>query len=752
MKQNQEVVLKAMEYIKSNLDQKLSMPGIAKNLGISGRHLLRAFRKVLNQTVVESIAAERINNAKDLLQKTQLSITAIAFESGFGNYAHFVKTFKDNAGLSPREFRKKIAGLGESPLADLDSRRYERKEKWFKDTFETNSLCGNWKPISGEWTVADGNLRGMGADIRISFDKPLPENCRISWEVLLEPCNDLPMPSFVVRLLDETKARDYCAVSVASGKRATGELQHSRAWSTWNPNARIKENEWHQLSLEINDDILRFLIDGNEVFAFRDSFPPAYSSRCYLHFQGWHSNVRMRQFAIANLGFLPVNRPIRQGDALFNSGLAAKAMEFYLRYLESGYAGDAEVMELRYKIGMCCLRRSAFSQSRSWIDKVVALREEPFWAQQARLALLELHWRMADFTGLQEHMRLCFQDSGTCNGARMVAQLAASDLCSRGFFEEAVRILQTWTSLEQQPDSRRTAQVFLADYLAMDRRPGEAEKLLLELIGATSFDEFSLFSRINLMQLYHEWGRIKDSENLRCELVGMTKDPVLLVRCSIQNALNFRALERPEEALAVLEEIPDRFGIVEPAFQSHARIHSALILCCLGKPEEGRKALEEACVVDPNRYLNSAHYLPIQIAEGNYASAAESLLKDYRNAKELISSSAELGVKAGILHELAGKKDEAKPIFKEVSQRFPNEQVRYFGLLAGALLSNDGFDFTQMPYEHFRRSEMFYLIGLLKENRGDKASARALFELGVKDDPALRWPAFFAKQLLRETK
>ena len=55
-----------------------------------------------------------------------------------------------------------------------------------------------------------------------------------------------------------------------------------------------------------------------------------------------------------------------------------------------------------------------------------------------------------------------------------------------------------------------------------------------------------------------------------------------------------------------------------------------------------------------------------------------------------------------------------------------------------------------MPYEAPRRSEMFYLLGLMMEKRGENDTARKLLDLSAKDDPALRWPAYFARLRMNE--
>lgn len=742
----QEIAFKALAFIKANAGKSLSVPEIAKHAGYSSVHVRTAFKKVLNQTIVSTILTERIRLAKILLTESNQGIAGIAFESGFGDHANFTKAFRKAVGMSPLDFRKQVAQLKEIPSQARGATR-ETGERWFKDSFAETDLGRYWKPYSGLWHNANGCMMSEGADSRIAFLRPLPENFRISMQIMLKPYLDFGMPDVAITLMNEVRERAYCDFSIATGKRDFGAFLHSRYGRIFEPKARIGEEEWHDFTLEAKDNSFRFFIDKKEVFFFRDSFPPVYSSRCYVHLRSWRCAMHIRSFEIQNLGFLPASNPIRQGDALYNAGLPEKAVEFYLRFLESGPADDVIVMELRYKIAMCCLQQKAFSNAQAWIDKVVALKEEPFWAEQARLSLLELSWKAMDFAGIQEHILLCIGDQKTRASARGIIWFAAVDLDSRGFIDETIAILQLWVSLERQinPNSLDGGD-FLAEQLQKARKNQETEEIWRRHSLSGSLEQ-AVYSRVNLAQLYHEWGKLDHSEATRKEIESMTKDPSYLVRCAIQKALNLRAQGRFEEALEIFEEIPTRYAIVEVSFHNHARIQCALILCYLGRLVEGRKVLEELNANAPGS-VGNRHYLPFLLAEGNSAAAAESLLSDYRNARELVSSSAELGIKAGILHELAGLEREANAIFKEVSLRFPNEQVRFFGPMAHALFTGGDFDFAEMPYEAHRRSEMFYLLGLLSEKRDETDAAHAFFKLSMIEDPALRWPAYFAKRLL----
>jgi AraC-like DNA-binding protein len=57
---------------------------------------------------METIIEYRLNYAIQQLVQTDKPISAIAFESGFGDVSHFYKMFKVKMHLSPLNYRKKF--------------------------------------------------------------------------------------------------------------------------------------------------------------------------------------------------------------------------------------------------------------------------------------------------------------------------------------------------------------------------------------------------------------------------------------------------------------------------------------------------------------------------------------------------------------------------------------------------------------------------------------------------------------------
>lgn len=104
----QEVAMKACNYINQHYQEKLTLEETAKMVGFSKYHFTRVFKKYMNMTFYEYLNKKRVKCAEGLLYSTEMSITDVAFNSGFSSMSSFDRTFKALNKCSPSEFRTVI--------------------------------------------------------------------------------------------------------------------------------------------------------------------------------------------------------------------------------------------------------------------------------------------------------------------------------------------------------------------------------------------------------------------------------------------------------------------------------------------------------------------------------------------------------------------------------------------------------------------------------------------------------------------
>ena len=102
-----------IEGVKLFIDEGFTIPNLSiaklcEDAGISHPHLLRLFKKKYNTTIIKYLISKRLEFACELLQNSNLTVSEIAFSSGFSDDIHFMKTFKKELGITPQNYRKSM--------------------------------------------------------------------------------------------------------------------------------------------------------------------------------------------------------------------------------------------------------------------------------------------------------------------------------------------------------------------------------------------------------------------------------------------------------------------------------------------------------------------------------------------------------------------------------------------------------------------------------------------------------------------
>ncbi|MEM6428234.1 MAG: AraC family transcriptional regulator [Deinococcota bacterium] len=96
----------AKRLLEANVGKPADLPSLAKKLGLSYAGFRARFKKESKLPPGQYLQQLRIQEASDLLIKTDLTIKAIAERLHFYDEFHFSKQFKKTLGFSPRAFRR----------------------------------------------------------------------------------------------------------------------------------------------------------------------------------------------------------------------------------------------------------------------------------------------------------------------------------------------------------------------------------------------------------------------------------------------------------------------------------------------------------------------------------------------------------------------------------------------------------------------------------------------------------------------
>ena len=100
---------KIYSYLINNHRQVLTIEDIASYVHPSS--LCRYFKQKTGKTIIYKLTEIRVEYACKLLSNSNLTIAEIIWRSGFHNQAHFNKSFRQIAGITPTEYRKTISNV-----------------------------------------------------------------------------------------------------------------------------------------------------------------------------------------------------------------------------------------------------------------------------------------------------------------------------------------------------------------------------------------------------------------------------------------------------------------------------------------------------------------------------------------------------------------------------------------------------------------------------------------------------------------
>lgn len=109
---------RAIDHARRNLDQDLTIAGLARIAAMSERSFLRRFRAATGAAPLTWLNGERIARARDLLETTSLPLDAVAAAAGFAAPETFRSRFRAVTGVSPSAYRARFRDGATLPVQD----------------------------------------------------------------------------------------------------------------------------------------------------------------------------------------------------------------------------------------------------------------------------------------------------------------------------------------------------------------------------------------------------------------------------------------------------------------------------------------------------------------------------------------------------------------------------------------------------------------------------------------------------------
>lgn len=95
-----------LRYIQAHFSEEITLEQLAESAGISRSEAGRCFRTYYAQSPMSYVTLYRLKCAQELLAKSSLSVSEIAYRCGFKDSSYFVRVFRKHLKQTPSEYRK----------------------------------------------------------------------------------------------------------------------------------------------------------------------------------------------------------------------------------------------------------------------------------------------------------------------------------------------------------------------------------------------------------------------------------------------------------------------------------------------------------------------------------------------------------------------------------------------------------------------------------------------------------------------
>lgn len=100
-----QIIIKALQFINKNYQDKISLKDIETNLHVNASYFSTLFKQEMGVTFTDYLNSLKIEHACHLLTETNLSIIDVSLSTGFDDQSYFTKVFKKAKGMTPKAYR-----------------------------------------------------------------------------------------------------------------------------------------------------------------------------------------------------------------------------------------------------------------------------------------------------------------------------------------------------------------------------------------------------------------------------------------------------------------------------------------------------------------------------------------------------------------------------------------------------------------------------------------------------------------------
>jgi AraC family transcriptional regulator len=244
-------VSKALWYIDSHYDDRISLEEIARCAGVSRFHLLRAFGNATGVSIMKYVRNLRLGQAARRLAQGNEDILSVAIEAGYTSHEAFTRAFRELFGTTPENVRKQghvnnlsipeTLSMATSPTIALTPPRFENgrvlllaglAERYSAETCGP-SIPGQWQKFGPYLGHIPGQIDDVAYGVCYNFDED--GNMDYLSGVEVRESSDLPAQFTRLRVSPQ-----HYVVFVHSDHISTIRSTWHAIWNDWFPRSEFE--------------------------------------------------------------------------------------------------------------------------------------------------------------------------------------------------------------------------------------------------------------------------------------------------------------------------------------------------------------------------------------------------------------------------------------------------------------------------------------------------------------------------------
>ena len=103
----------ARRYIRIHFQEQITLESVSESVGLTPSYFSNLFKKEMGIGFARYLINVRMDEAKELLRETNLSVAEICRRVGYNDAKHFSHIFEETSGMRPSVYRASAAGSRE---------------------------------------------------------------------------------------------------------------------------------------------------------------------------------------------------------------------------------------------------------------------------------------------------------------------------------------------------------------------------------------------------------------------------------------------------------------------------------------------------------------------------------------------------------------------------------------------------------------------------------------------------------------